>query len=218
MDWFPLLLSLRVAAIATVLTTVFGVAGAYALARFSFPGRALVEALASLPIVLPPTVLGYYLLVVIGRNSPVGRAWEALFGGPLVFTWQAAVLAAAIASLPYCLRTASAAIEAVDAGYEEAARVAGLHGGRLAFRVTLPLARRGIVAGISLAFARALGDFGTTMMVAGNIPGRTQTMPIAVYDRVQAFDYATAGVLAAVLAAVAITVLLGVRRLGRTAP
>lgn len=216
-DWFPLLLSLRVAAIATLITTVLGVGGAYVLARKDFPGRGLVEAIASLPIVLPPTVLGYYLLVSIGRNSPIGRGYEAMFGRPLVFTWQAAVIAAAIASLPYCLRTATAAINAIDAGYEEAARVAGLHGTRLAFTVTLPMAGRGIIAGISLAFARALGDFGTTIMVAGNIPGRTQTMPIAVYDRVQAFDYATAGVLAAVLAAVAIAVLLGVRRLERTA-
>ena len=216
-DWFPLLLSLRVAGIATLLTSVVGVAGAYALARFRFPGRGLVEAIASLPIVLPPTVLGYYLLVSIGRNSPIGRAYEAVFGQPLVFTWQAAVVAAAVASLPYCLRTARAAIAAIDAGYEEAARVAGLHGARLAFTVTLPLAGRGIVAGISLAFARALGDFGTTIMVAGNIPGRTQTMPIAVYDRVQAFDYATAGMLAAVLSVVAIVVLLAVRRLERSA-
>ena len=216
-DWFPLLLSLRVATIATLITTVVGVAGAYALARFRFPGRGLVEAVASLPIVLPPTVLGYYLLVSVGRNSPIGRGYEAVFGRPLVFTWQAAVLAAAVASLPYCLRTATAAISAVDAGYEEAARVAGLHGTRLAFTVTLPMAGRGIIAGISLAFARALGDFGTTIMVAGNVPGRTQTMPIAVYDRVQAFDYASAGVLAGVLSAVAIVVLLGVRRLERTA-
>jgi len=217
-DWFPLLLSLRVAALATLITTVVGVGGAYLLARTELPGRGFVEAVASLPIVLPPTVLGYYLLVAIGRNSPIGRAYEALFGRPLVFTWQAAVIAAAIASLPYCLRTVTAAIRAIDTGYEEAARVAGLRGTRLAFLVTLPLAGRGIVAGVSLAFARALGDFGTTIMVAGNIPGRTQTMPIAVYDRVQAFDYATAGVLAGVLAAVALATLLLVRRLERSAP
>ena len=215
-DWFPLRLSLRVATLATLVTTVVGVAGAYALARWRFPGRGLVEALASLPIVLPPTVLGYYLLVLIGRDSPVGRAWEAVTGSPLVFTWQAAVLAAAVASLPFCLRTARAAFTAVDARYEEAARVAGLPEWRVALTVTLPLAARGVVAGITLAFARALGDFGTTVMVAGNVPGRTQTMPIAVFDRVQAFDYATAGVLATVLAAVAIVVLLVVRRLERS--
>lgn len=217
MDWFPLLLSLRVAALATLITTVVGISGAYALARWQFPGRGVIEAIASLPIVLPPTVLGYYLLVAVGRRSPIGQAWEAVTGSPLVFTWQAAVLAAAVASLPYCLRAARAAIAAVDVAYEEAARVAGVHGWRLALTVTLPLAGRGIIAGISLAFARALGDFGTTIMVAGNIPGRTQTMPIAVYDRVQAFDYGSAGVLAAVLAVVAIVVLLGVRRLERGA-
>jgi molybdate transport system permease protein len=216
-DWFPLLLSLRVAALATLITAVVGVAGGYALARTNFPGHDLLEAVASLPIVLPPTVLGYYLLVSVGRNSPIGRAYESVFDRPLVFTWQAAVLAAAIASLPYCLRTATAAIAAIDPGYEEAARVAGIHGTRLAFTVILPLARRGILAGISIAFARALGDFGTTVMIAGNIPGRTQTMPIAVYDRVQAFDYATASVLAGVLSVVAIGVLIGVRRLERSA-
>jgi len=215
-DWFPLWLSLRVATLATVVTTVVGVAGAYALARTHFPGRGLVEALASLPIVLPPTVLGYYLLVLIGRDSPIGQAWEALTGSPLVFTWQAAVLAAAVASLPFCLRTARAAFTAVDTRYEEAARVAGLPEWRIAVTVTLPLAARGVIAGITLAFARALGDFGTTVMVAGNVPGRTQTMPIAVFDRVQAFDYASAGVLAGVLAAVAIVVLLVVRRLERS--
>lgn len=212
-DLFPLWLSLRVAALATAVTTVVGVGGAYALARWRFPGRGLVEAVATLPIVLPPTVLGYYLLVLVGRRSPVGRAWEAVTGSPLVFTWQAAVLAATVASLPFCLRTARAAIDAVDSRLEEAARVAGLGEVRVAFAVTLPLAGRGIVAGVTLAFARALGDFGTTLMVAGNIPGRTQTMPVAVFDRVQAFDYAAAGTLAAILAAVAVLVLVAVRRL-----
>ena len=125
MDLFPLLLSLRVAALATLITTVLGVSGAYVLARLRFPGRGLLEAVASLPIVLPPTVLGYYLLVALGRSSPIGRAWEAVTGGPLVFTWQAAVIAAAVASLPYSLRAATAAIAAVDTAYEEAAREIG---------------------------------------------------------------------------------------------
>jgi molybdate transport system permease protein len=214
-DLAPLWLSLQVATLATVFAAVLGIAGAYALARARFPGRNLLEALASLPIVLPPTVLGYYLLVSVGRRSPIGRAWEAVTGGPLVFTANAAVLAATVASAPFCLRAARSAIDGVDPRLEQAARVTGLSERRVALTVTLPLASRGLVAGVALAFARALGDFGTTVMVAGNIPGRTQTMPIAVYDRVQAFDYATAGTLAAILAAVAVAVLLLVRRLER---
>ena len=215
MDWFPLRLSLQVATLATLIVAVVGVTGAYALARGRFPGRGALEAVASLPIVLPPTVLGYYLLVAMGRRSPVGRAWEAVTGSPLVFTWQAAVVAASVASLPFCLRAARAAFESVDLRYEEVARVAGLPNWKVALTITLPLARRGVIAGVTLAFARALGDFGTTVMVAGNVPGRTQTMPIAVYDAVQAFDTTTATVLAAVLSIVAITVLVVVRRLER---
>jgi molybdate transport system permease protein len=214
-DWSPLWLSLRVATAATVVAIVVGVAGAWLLARGRFPGRRVLEAVASLPIVLPPTVLGYYLLVTIGRRSPVGRAWESLTGGPLVFTPTAAVIAAAVASTPYCLRAARAAITDVDRRYEEAARIAGLSERRILFEVTLPVAQRGILAGVALAFARALGDFGTTIMVAGNVPGRTQTMPIAVYDRVQAFDDVSAAVLAAILSVVAVLALLVVSRFER---
>jgi molybdate transport system permease protein len=214
-DWAPLWLSLRVASQATVAATVLGVAGAYLLSRPDLPGRKLLEAIASLPIVLPPTVLGYYLLVTIGRRSPIGQAWESMTGSPLVFTPTAAVIAATLASTPFCLRAARAAISDVDGRLEDAARIAGLREPAVVFRVTLPLARRGIIAGVALAFARALGDFGTTIMVAGNVPGRTQTMPIAVYDRVQAFDYATAGLLAGILSLVAVGALLLVSRLER---
>ena len=215
MDWFPLLLSLRVAALATVLAAVLGIGGAYLLAKGRFPGRGLLEAVASLPIVLPPTVLGYYLLVTLGARSPLGRAWEDLFGQPLVFTVAGAVVAATVSALPFCLRTARAAIEQVDPRVEAAARTLGLPEWRVALQVTLPLARRGVVAGVALGFARALGDFGATVMVAGNIPGRTQTMPIAVYDAVQTGDDARAGTLALILAAVAVAVLLVVNRLSR---
>lgn len=214
--WDPLWLTLRVTATATVLVAVTGVGFGYLLARARFPGRALLDALASAPIVMPPTVLGYYLLVVLGRRSPIGRAWEAVFGSPLVFTWQGAVVAASVASFPFCLRAARAAIESVDRRYEAVGQVMGLPGWRVAVQITLPLARRGLLAGVALGFARALGDFGTTVMVAGNIPGRTQTMPIAVYDAVQAFDYDRAGTLAFVLLAIAVTVLLLVRRLERS--
>lgn len=214
--WDPLWLTLRVTATATVLVAVTGIGFGYLLARARFPGRALLDALASAPIVMPPTVLGYYLLVVLGRRSPIGRAWEAVFGSPLVFTWQGAVVAASVASFPFCLRAARAAIESVDRRYEAVGQVMGLPGWRVAAQITLPLARRGLLAGVALGFARALGDFGTTVMVAGNIPGRTQTMPIAVYDAVQAFDYDRAGTLAFVLLVIAVTVLLLVRRLERS--
>jgi len=215
MDWFPLLLSLRVASLATLMAAVLGIGGAYLLAKGRFPGRGLLEAVASLPIVLPPTVLGYYLLVVLGARSPVGRAWESVFGGPLVFSVTGAVVAATVSALPFCLRTARAAIEQVDPRVEAAARTLGLPEWRVALQVTLPLARRGVIAGVALGFARALGDFGATVMVAGNIPGRTQTMPIAVYDAVQAGDDARAGTLALILAVVAVAVLLLVNRFSR---
>lgn len=213
--WEPLWLSLRVSVIATAIVAVAGIGLGYLLARVRFPGSGLLDAVASAPIVMPPTVLGYYLLVAVGRRSPFGRAWEAVFGSPLVFTWQGAVLAASVAAFPFCLRAARAAIESVDRRFEAVGKVIGLDDWRIALQITLPLARRGIVAGVALAFARALGDFGTTVMVAGNIPGRTQTMPIAVYDAVQAFDYERAGMLALVLLTVAIGILLLVRRLER---
>lgn len=216
MDWEPLWLSVRVAVAATLITSVLGVAGALALARGLLPAPGLLEAIASLPIVLPPTVLGYYLLTALGSRSPVGQTYEAITGSPLVFTVQGAIVAAAVASFPFCLRTARAAIADVDARYEQAARTMGLPEWRVIAQITLPLARNGILAGVALAFARALGDFGTTLMVAGNIPGETQTGAIAVYDRVQAGDDAGAAAMAAVLSAIAIAALALVSRLSRS--
>ncbi len=207
-DWYPLWLSLRVATVATVIAAVVGVGFAYLLAKGRFRGRSLLEAVLTLPIVLPPTVLGYYLLTTLGVNSPIGRAWESLTGSPLVFTVPAAVIAASVSALPFVVRTARAALEDVDPRLEAVARVAGHPEWRVATLVTLPAARRGLTAGVALGFARALGDFGATVMVAGNIPGRTQTMPIAVFDAVQAGDQATARMGSLVLAAVAVVVLL----------
>ncbi len=207
-DWYPLWLSLRVATVATVIAAVVGVGFAYLLAKGRFRGRSLLEAVLTLPIVLPPTVLGYYLLTTLGVNSPIGRAWESLTGSPLVFTIPAAVIAASVSALPFVVRTARAALEDVDPRLEAVARVAGHPEWRVAALVTLPAARRGLTAGVALGFARALGDFGATVMVAGNIPGRTQTMPIAVFDAVQAGDQATARMGSLVLAAVAVVVLL----------
>ncbi len=216
MDWFPLWLSLRVATTATVFAALFGIALAYLLAKGRFPGRGVLEAIATLPIVLPPTVLGYYLLVTLGVRSPIGRAWESAFGHTLVFTPTAAIVAASVSAMPFVLRTARAAIEAVDPRFEQAARTIGLSEWRVAAQVTLPLARRGLLAGIALGFARALGDFGVTVMLAGNIPGRTQTMPVAVYDAVQSGNNHRASTLSAVLGIIALIILVAVNRLTRT--
>lgn len=217
-DWFPLWLSVRVASLATVIATVVGVGVAYVLAKGRFRGRGLLEAVVTVPIVLPPTVLGYYLLTSLGVNSPIGRAWDDLFGEPLVFTPTAAVIAASISALPFVVRTGRAAIEDVDPRLEAALRVAGHPEWRVATLVTLPVARRGLLAGVALGFARALGDFGATVMVAGNIPGRTQTLPIAVYDSVQAGDQSTARTGALILAGIAVVVLLAVTTLSSRRP
>ena len=191
-DWFPLALSLRVALIATLIVVVAGVALGWLFARKRFRGRELLDSVITLPLVLPPTVLGYYLLVLLGRSSPAGRAIESLTGQPIVFTWQGAVVAASVGALPLMVKTARAAIASVDRSLEDAARTLGRSEWQVFRRVTLPLASRGIVAASILAFARALGDFGATLMVAGNIPGRTQTAAIAIYDATQAGrdDYA----------------------------
>ena len=207
-DWFPLWLSLRVSAIATVLAVVFGVALAYLLAKWQSRWTSVVEAVFTLPIVLPPTVLGYYLLTLLGTRSTLGRTWESLFGAPLVFTQSGAVVAATVSALPFVIRAARAAISNVDPRVEQAARVVGMSEWKVARVVTLPLAARGIGAGVALGFARALGDFGATVMVAGNIPGQTQTLPVAVYDAVQAGDEATARTGSLVLGGIAAVVLI----------
>lgn len=210
-DWFPLWLSLRVAALATLISLGVGLAVAYALARGRFPGKNLLEALATLPIALPPTVLGYYLLVLLGRRSPLGEWWEAAFGSPLVFTWKAAVIAACFHSIPLLVRSARAAFESVDPSLENAARSLGATEWRVFRSVTLPLAKRTVAAAAIFAFARALGDFGVTIMIAGNIPGRTQTMSVAIYDAVQSGDHASATALVLVMSAIAVAVLWGMR-------
>lgn len=215
-DWSPLWLSLRVSVLAAILASLFGISIAYVLAKGRFRGRGLLEAVVTLPIVLPPTVLGYYLLTALGAQSPIGRAWEDLFGRQLVFTETAAMIAATVSALPFVVRTARVAIEGVDPRLEAVARVAGHREWRVAALVTLPVARRGLLAGAALGFARALGDFGATVMVAGNIPGRTQTLPVAVYDAVQAGDDDRARTGALVLMGVAVVVLLLVTQVSGT--
>ena len=207
MDWFPLWLSLRIAVLSTAIALAAGLWLAYLLANKEFRGKEILDAVLTLPLVLPPTVLGYYLLVVLGRSSPIGRIWEVIFGSPLVFTWKAAVIAALLHSLPLLVKSARAALESVDRSYERAARNLGASEWRLFWKVTLPLARRSILAATALAFARSLGDFGVTLMVAGNIPGRTQTLAVAIYDAVEAGNGAMARTLVLIISAVALVLL-----------
>ena len=211
--WIALALSLKVAGWATALNLVLGVGCGYALARWRFPGRELLDAVLTLPMVLPPTVLGYYLLVVVGKRGWLGAwLWEH-FQINLIFTWQGAVIAATIVAFPLVMKSARAAFEGVDPQLERAGRVLGLGEWALFFRVTLPMAWRGVLAGVLLAFARALGEFGATLMVAGSIPGKTQTLSVAVYEAVQAGQDDTANLLVLIVSVTCVVVLLVAGRL-----
>jgi len=211
-DWFPVLLTLKVSLTATAFTVGLGLGLAWLLARRRFPGRHLVDALLMQPLVIPPTVLGYYLLVAFGRGSWLGRALEEGLGLTLVFTWRGAVLAAVVASLPLFVKPARAALESVDPHLENAARLLGKGEWTVARTITLPLAWRGLLAGGVMAFARAVGDFGTTLMVAGNIPGRTQTVSIAIYDLVQTGNTEAANALVLLVTCFSLAVLWFVSR------
>jgi len=217
--WTALALTLKVALWATALNLVLGVAVGFAMARARFPGRELLDAVLTLPMVMPPTVLGYYLLVLIGSQGVVGAFLLEQFGIRLIFTWQAAVIAATLVSFPLVFKAARAAFENVEPQLEDAARTLGGGEWGVFFRVSLPLAWRSTLSGLLLAFARALGEFGATLMVAGSIPGQTQTLSIAVYEAVQAGQDDTANFLVAVTSLTCIAVLLGAGRLapGRVA-
>lgn len=211
--WTALALSLKVAAWATALNLLLGIGTGYFLARTRFPGRELLDALLTLPMVMPPTVLGYYLLVLLGRRGTLGIWLQDNFGINLIFTWQGAVIASTVVAFPLVFKPARAAFEAVDGQLEQAARVLGISELAIFFRVTLPLAWRGILAGVLLGFVRALGEFGATLMVAGSIPGKTQTLSVAVYEAVQAGQDDVANTLVLITSAVCIVVLLSAGRL-----
>jgi molybdate transport system permease protein len=211
------MLSLRVAILATVLNALIGVPLAWALARRRFPGRAAVDLLVTMPLILPPTVTGYYLIVLFGRRGWLGGPLYQMTGWSIAFTWYAAVVAATIMALPLLVRTAKAAFESVDRDLERAAFTLGRSELRTAVEVTLPLARNGILAGLVLAFARALGEFGATLMLAGNIPGKTTTVPLAIYTAVQTGEDATALALVVVLSALSCVVIVAANRLGARA-
>jgi molybdate transport system permease protein len=214
-DWFPLWLSLRVAALSTLIALGLGLWLAWLLTSRRFHGRDVVDAAVTLPLVLPPTVLGYYLLVLLGRSSPLGKLYESVFGEPLVFTWKAAVVAALLHSAPLLIKFSAAAMESVPRRYGKAARSLGANEWRVFWSVTLPVAWNQILAAVAIAFARSLGDFGITIMVAGNIPGRTQTLSVAIYDAVESGNGAVARVLVVVISVVALVSLTLAGRLGR---
>lgn len=197
--WFPLSITLWIASVSSLLVLCSGVVIAYIFARRDFRGKELAELLVTLPLVLPPTVIGYLLVMLVGKNGFVGHLMFNVLGTGIMFTWQAAVIAAYTVSLPLMVRTAKAAIETVDKELEYAAYILGRSELETALLITLPLAKRGILAGLVLSFARAVGEFGATLMLAGNIPGKTNTMSISIYSAFQAGNNELANIMVLVL-------------------
>ena len=217
MIWEAFRLSVLVVTVATAIIATVGVALGLLLAKARFHGRELLGSFLILPLVLPPTVTGFFLIVLLGRRGLIGEPIYNLTGWTIAFTWQAAVVAAVVLSLPLMVLSARAAIESVNPQYEIASYTLGKSRLVTFFRVTLPLARRGIIAGTVLSFTRALGEFGATFMLAGNIPGKTQTMPLAIYEAVISGDNKRAQVLALILTAVSVTAVYLTTRLTKGA-
>lgn len=219
MDWTALGLSLRLAAWTVAILLPVSILAGRALAYRRFRARGLVEALVMLPLVLPPTVFGFYLLVAFGRNSPIGQWWQAAFGSQLVFSFEGLVVASVIFNLPFAIQPAQRGFEAIAPEVREAARCCGMSPWASLWRVELPLAWPGVLTAMVLTFAHTLGEFGIVLMVGGAIPGETKTIAIAIYDEVQAFDDRSAAVMSAVLVAISlftIALTLGLSaRLGR---
>jgi molybdate transport system permease protein len=213
MDWDPLWLSAEAALIATLIAGVIGVVVGAALASPRMPARHLIDAIVAAPLVMPPTVLGYYVLVMVGRKSALGGVWRDVFGQDLTFTFHAVVLAAALGAFPMIVKAARTAFQTVDPTLLAAARTLGAGPVRAFFTIALPLAAPGIIAGLMLGFARGLGDFGVTLMIAGDIPGETQSAPLAIYDHVQAGRERAAAIMSIILTGGAVTVLYVVNRL-----
>ena len=208
-DLTPVVISIKVALTSTIIVTVIATGLAWIMSGCRFPGQTLLETLAGLPMVLPPTVTGFGLLLLFGKNGPLGYILESTLHVRVVFTWWAAVIAAAVVSFPLMYRSAKAAMDTVDANLQHAARTLGASEWRVLITVTLPLAWPGFVAGILLAFARALGEFGATLMVAGNIPGQTQTIPLAIFFAVESGDMRSAGFLVTVISLLSFIITYG---------
>lgn len=184
MDFSPLYISLKTSLTATILTTIIGIIISYKMANYRGRYKNLIDGILTLPLILPPTVVGFFLLLIIGKNGPIGMFLEN-FNINLIFSWIATVISATVVSFPMMYRTSRSAFEQIDSNMIYAARTLGLSEKEIFLKVAIPLAYPGIIAGVVLAFARALGEFGATLMIAGNIPGRTQTMPVAIFFAVE---------------------------------
>jgi molybdate transport system permease protein len=219
MDWTALWLSLQLATVTVVFLLPIGIIVGRWLAYRDFHGKGLAEALVALPLVLPPTVFGYYLLVAFGAASPVGQFWQAAVGRPLVFTFEGLVIASIIFNLPFAIHPMQRAFEAIPAQVREAAPCCGMTPWQTLLKVELPLAWPGILTGMVLSFAHTIGEFGIVLMIGGSIPGETRTIAISIYDRVQAFDDAAAGQMSALLLVFSLVVIAltfaASRRIGR---
>lgn len=207
-EWLPVILSIKVALFSLIFVFVFGVSSAYLMRSIEFPGKAALEAFFTLPLVLPPVVTGFLLLILIGKQGPVGRFLTEFFHTQIIFTPYAAVLAGTVVAFPLMYQSTKAAFQGVDRNLEEAARTLGASEWRVFWTITMPLSWPGLVAGLVLSFARALGEFGATIMVAGNIPGKTQTIPLAIYFAAESNDLTRAGLYVLIISVITFSLIL----------
>ncbi len=210
LEWQPVWLSIKVALSSLVFVVIFGVSSAYAMRKWEFAGKAAVEALFSLPLVMPPVVTGFILLILIGKQGPIGRFLSETFQVQIIFTPYAAVISGTVVAFPLMYQSTKAAFQSIDTKLEDAARTLGANEWRVFWTVTLPLAWHGLLSGIVLSFARALGEFGATIMVAGNIPGKTQTLPLAIYFAAESNDMTQAGLYVLIISLITFSMIFGV--------
>lgn len=206
-DWSPLIISLKTAFLATFITFVIGIIASYFMSNYKGKYKGLIDGLFTLPLVLPPTVVGFFLLLVVGKNGVVGK-FILQFDITIIFSWWATVISATVVAFPMMYRTSRAAFEQIDVNMISAARTLGLSEWKIFYKIAIPLAWPGIIAGIVLSFARALGEFGATLMIAGNIPGRTQTMPVAIFFAVEGGDMSKAMMWVLIITVISIAMIL----------
>lgn len=208
-DWQPVILSIKVASISVIFVFFLGVLSAYVMRSVDIPGKTVLESLFTLPLVLPPVVIGFLLLVLIGKQGPIGILLKEYFDMQIIFTQSAAVLAGIVVSFPLMYQSTKAAFESIDKNLEDAARTLGSSEWRVFWTVTMPLSCPGLISGLVLSFARILGEFGATIMIAGNIPGKTQTIPLAIYFATESNDLVTAGMYVIIISIITFSIIFG---------